>query len=83
MITLEINYDNDLPAIGNKNSTIQKPFETDFLTVISNVKLRPSFVIWGGVQNLELSNVERPIFRIFKITNIKIANDELFNYFVY
>ena len=48
-----------------------------------------SFVTWkkdiamGGVQNLELSNVERPIFRNFKITNIKIAKDELFSYFMY
>ena len=37
----------------------------------------------GGVQNLEWSNAERPIFRNFKITNIKIAKDELFNYFIY
>ena len=37
----------------------------------------------GGVQNLELSNVERPIFRNLKITNIKIAKDELFDYFIY
>ena len=37
----------------------------------------------GGVQNLEWSNVERPIFRNFKVTNIKIAKDELFNYFIY
>ena len=27
----------------------------------------------GEVQNLEWSNVERPIFRNFQITNIKIA----------
>ena len=26
----------------------------------------------GGVENLEWSNLERPIFRNFKITNIKI-----------
>ena len=37
----------------------------------------------GGVQNLERSNVERPIFRNFKITNIEIAKDELFGYFIY
>ena len=37
----------------------------------------------GGVQNLEWSNLELPIFRIFKITNIKIVKDELFNYFIY
>ena len=38
---------------------------------------------WGGVQNLKLSNLERPIFRNFKITNIEIAKDELFDYFIY
>ena len=32
-------------TIGNKNYALQKPLETDFLTVISNAKLRPSFVI--------------------------------------
>ena len=32
------NYNNDLPAIGNKNYGLQKPFETDFLTVIGNAK---------------------------------------------
>ena len=37
----------------------------------------------GGIQNLEWSNVERPIFWNFKITNIHIANDELFDYFIY
>ena len=35
------------------------------------------------VQNLEGRNLERPIFRNFKITNIKIAKDELFDYFIY
>ena len=40
-----LNYNNDLSAIGNKNYAIQKPFETDFLTVIANAKLRPSFAI--------------------------------------
>ena len=39
------NYNNDLPAIRNKNYALQKPFETDLLTVIGNAKLRPSFVI--------------------------------------
>ena len=41
----QLNYDNDLSAIGNKNYPLQKPFETDFLTVIGNAKFRPSFVI--------------------------------------
>ena len=48
MIAMKINlttYNNDLPAIGNKNCALQKPFETDFLSVIGNAKLRPSFVI--------------------------------------
>ena len=41
----QLNYNNDLPAIGNKNYALQKPFETGFLTVIGNAKFRPSFVI--------------------------------------
>ena len=41
----QLNYNNDLPAIGNKNYALQKPLETDFLTVIGNAKLQPSFVI--------------------------------------
>ena len=28
----QLNYNNDLPAVGNKNYALQKPFETDFLT---------------------------------------------------
>ena len=50
MIAMEINYNNDLPVIKNKNYTLQKPFETNFSTVIGNVKLRPSFVICWVVQ---------------------------------
>ena len=38
---------------------------------------RASVVHEGGGQNLE-----RPIFRNFKITNIKITKDELFNIFI-
>ena len=41
----KFNYNNDLPAIGNKNYALQKPFETDFLTAIGIEKLLPSFVI--------------------------------------
>ena len=41
----QLNYNKDLPAIGNKNYARQKLFETDFLTVIGNAKLRLSFVI--------------------------------------
>ena len=41
------------------------------------------FLNLGGVQNLEWSNVERPVFRNFKITDIKIAKDQLSDYFIY
>ena len=41
----QLNNNNNLPTIGNKNYALQIPFETDFLTVIGNAKLRPSFVI--------------------------------------
>ena len=37
----------------------------------------------GGGQNLERRNVERPIFRNFKITNIEIKKDELFDIFIF
>ena len=42
----QLNYNNDLPAIGNKNYALQTPFETDFLSVIGNAKFRPSFVMY-------------------------------------
>ena len=41
----QLNYNNDLLPIGSKNYALQKPFETDFLTVIGNAIIRPSFVI--------------------------------------
>ena len=41
----QLNYNNDVPAIGNKNYALQKPCETYFFTVIGNANLRPSFVI--------------------------------------
>ena len=37
----------------------------------------------GGGQNLERQNVERPIFRNFKIANIKITKDEIFDNFTF
>ena len=36
------------------------------------------YTLWVGGQNLERRNVERPIFRNFKITNIKIMKDSSF-----
>ena len=32
----QLYYNNDLPAIGNKNYALQKPFERDFLTVFDH-----------------------------------------------
>ena len=43
-------------------------------TILNNIRVG---------QNLEWSNVERPIFRNFKITYIEIAKDELFDCFIY
>ena len=40
----QLNYDNDLPAIGNKNYALQKPFETKFLAVIGT---RVGVKIWN------------------------------------
>ena len=37
----------------------------------------------GGDQNLELRNVERPVYRNFEIANIKIKKDELFDNFIF
>ena len=37
----------------------------------------------GGGQILERRKVERPIFRNFKIANIKITKDELFDSFIF
>ena len=50
-------------------------------------KYRPfynwSFQMFGEVQNLERRNIERPIFRNFKITNIEIKKDELIDSFIF
>ena len=35
----QLSYNNDSPAIRNKNYALQKPFETDFLTEIGDAKL--------------------------------------------
>ena len=44
---------------------------------------RISFVVSSGGQNFEQRNLKRPIFRKFKIANIKITKDELFYSFVF
>ena len=48
---------------------------------LRNVK--ESLLKMFGAQNLKRRNVERPIFRNFKITNIKITKDELFDSFIF
>ena len=47
---------------------------------LKKYKLRFSL---GGGQNLERRNVEQPIFRNFKIANIKITKDESFHGFIF
>ena len=37
----------------------------------------------GGSQNLERRNVEQPIFRNFKIANIKMTKNELFDNIIF
>ena len=37
----------------------------------------------GGCQNLKRRNLERPIFRNFKIANIKTTKYELFDNFIF
>ena len=37
----------------------------------------------GTCQNLERRNVEKPVFRNFKIANIKITKDDLFDSFIF
>ena len=39
-------------------------------------------VFLGGGQNLERRNVELPIFRNFKIANIKMTKEDLFDNFI-
>ena len=46
-----------------------------------NVWLSLTNFSWGGGQNLEQSNVEWAIFQNYKIANIKITKDELFDFF--
>ena len=48
----QLDYNNILPTIGNKNYALQKPFETDFSTVIGNTKIQPWFVICCVAQGI-------------------------------
>ena len=40
-------------------------------------------IFGGGGQNLELWNLERPVFRNFETANIKIKKDEEFDNFIF
>ena len=44
--------------------------------------LTTRYKFWGGGQNLERRNVDQPIFRNFKISNIKMTENELFDNFI-
>ena len=58
----ELNCNKDLPVIRHKNYALQKPFETEFLTVIGNAKLRPSFVVcWVTQGSRPLCGPRHPI----------------------
>ena len=54
---------------ANKLSHFFPPFECS----------QTPFFQAGGGQNLERRNLDRPIFRNFKIAKIKITQDELFD----
>ena len=75
----QLNYNNDLPAIRNKNYALQKPFETDFLTVIGNAKLRPSFVICLVQGSRPRCGPKHPIFHSIIFFECKIIRN---NYFI-
>ena len=51
--------------------------------VVTMALFRKEFTRAGGGQNLERRNVERPVFRNFEITNIKIKKDELFDNLIF
>ena len=53
------------------------------LTTLLQRNHRQLLLFAGGGQNSERQNVERPIFRNLKITNIKITKDELFDNFIF
>ena len=51
-------------------------------SLIFNPRIFSEFFLGGG-QNLERLNEERPIFRNFKIANIEITNDDLFDIVIF
>ena len=53
---------------------------SDSINLLTKYKI---YILLGGGQNLERRNLERPIFRNFKIANIKITKNELFANFIF
>ena len=54
----------------------------DYESEVRISKFRIADPIWRD-QNLERQNIEQPIFRNFKIPNIRITKDELFDNFIF
>ena len=73
----------DLYIISHRERKIWKINEQFHLYFFPVALCEECFNLLGEVQNLEWSNVERPILRNFKITNIKIAKEELFDDFIF
>ena len=50
----QLNYNDDLPAIENKNYALQKPLQNRFFdTIFGSAKLRPSIVIYCLAQGTQ------------------------------
>ena len=65
MIAMEINLTITMTylQLQNEHYALKKPFETDFLTVIGNANLRPSFVIcWIAQGSRPRCSSRHPIF---------------------
>ena len=77
----------NLPRLRGKLSQGNFPYKA----LINNhsVKIEENPILFnssqglGGRQTLERRNVERPIFRNFKIANIKITKNELYDSFIF
>ena len=75
----QLNYNNDLPAIGNKNYALRKPFETDFLTVIGNAKRsQPLVICWVAQGSRARCGSRHPILH----SNIFLSKIIYNNYFI-
>ena len=63
----QLNYNNDLRAIGSKNYALQKPFETDFLQYSStqNSDRHSPFVEWPKTADRVVAHGTQ--FRTFNI----------------